>query len=68
MRNWQKDQKITSLDELMQQQTIIFIPSNKVYHIGWFSGWQLHLAIRWIKNGYLYTVKPFKKDGDSDGS
>ncbi len=57
-----RGRRIKSLDELMRQPFVIHQPPNapgfaKVYHRGWFSSWQLHMAKCWIDAGSLYMVK-----------
>lgn len=60
-RKYIKGDKITSFDELMSQEFIYY--NGKIYHFGWFGGWQA----RWIKirldRGCFY--KAVKKESDN---
>ena len=47
---------ITSLEQLMSQEKIIFAPLNKVFSYGWFASWQMQYALNLIKRRALYTV------------
>lgn len=49
-----KGEPIKSLDELMAQELICF--NNKIYHRGWFGGWQLLFANRIIVAGRVFKV------------
>lgn len=55
---------ITSIDELVKQEFVIFKSWDgelKVYHAGWFRGWQLQYVDNLIKKGWLfYAIKKEK--------
>jgi hypothetical protein len=54
-RKYRKGDKITSLDELANQEWIYFY--DKITHNGWFMSWQFGLAMRYIKRGCLYRAE-----------
>lgn len=55
-RKYQKGEPITSFDELCRQEYVYFF--DKITHREWFQSWQIRLALRYIKRGYLhYAVK-----------
>jgi hypothetical protein len=47
---------IVSLDQLMQQEQVLFIPLNKVFSYGWFASWQMRYAMDLIKKRWLYVA------------
>lgn len=51
----EQGEQIKSLDEMMNQELIMF--HGKVYHRGWFSGWQLGWTIIRIKFGEIFKLK-----------
>ena len=55
-KEYKKGIPITSLDQLMKQEQVLFIPLNKVFSYGWFASWQMQYALNLIKGRALYTV------------
>lgn len=57
-------EKIASIDELVKQEFVLFKAWDgemKVYHAGWFRGWQLQYVDNLIKKGWLfYAIKKEK--------
>lgn len=63
MSKYIKGALITSLDDLMKRDFIWFEPNGphgftKVYNVGWFKSWQLHMALRMIAGKCLYAAIP----------
>jgi len=58
MRKYEKGERITSLDVMMEQEFVYWC--GKVYHQGWFHGWQ----IGWVKARMQYggIYKAVKKE------
>ena len=56
-KEYKKGVSITSLDQLMEQTQVLFVPLNKVFHYGWFASWQLQYAIKLIRGKALYTIE-----------
>lgn len=56
-KEYKKGVPITSLDQLMKQEQVLFIPLNKVFSYGWFASWQMQYALSLIKGRALYTVE-----------
>ena len=54
-RKYKKGEKITSLDDLANQNFIYVF--NKITHRGWFKSWQLRLAQQYISRGCLYYAR-----------
>lgn len=57
VRNRIACEKITSIDELIKQEFVIFKAWDgemKVYHAGWFRSWQLQYIESLIIKGWLY--------------
>ena len=65
--NYVKGECITSLDQLMAQDKIIFAPLNKVFSYGWFASWQLHYAMNLIKKRWLYVAVKKENMNESKG-
>ena len=61
-RKYRRGGHILSLDELMQQEFIFWL--DKVTHRGWFMGWQLAFASKYIgpKGCIYYAIKNEEKD------
>lgn len=59
MSKYETGKVIESLDELYKQELIFFTANGfkKVYHRGWFGGWQIRYAHDQIMQKRLYTVK-----------
>lgn len=56
MHNYEKGERIRSLDQLQAQTFIWDDRQNKVYNHGWFCSWQFRYVVDAIKSGWLYTV------------
>ena len=54
-RKYRKGKRITSLDDLSNQEFIYFF--NKITHKGWFMSWQFRLAQSYIERGYLWFAE-----------
>lgn len=55
MINFERGEKIDSLDELIDQDFIIF--KDKVYHSGWIISWQLRYAKLCLLEGCYKAVR-----------
>lgn len=58
-RKYRKGERITSLDDLSEQEFVYFF--DKITHRGWFMSWQYRLAKHYIDRGCLYYAE---KAGD----
>ena len=58
-RSFEKGDRITSVDELLEQDMVIFSCGGfkKVYSKGWFISWQLNYVSRLLEYGNLYKIK-----------
>lgn len=54
MKKYIAGRQIMSLDELMTKDFVIF--HDKVYHKGWFQGWQLYFATSQIKMNMIFEA------------
>ena len=54
-RKYTKGEKITSLDELVQQEFVYW--HDKITHQGWVTSWQLRMACLAIQNGVIFNGK-----------
>lgn len=53
-RKYTKGEKITSLDELVQQEFVYW--HDKITHQGWVTSWQLRMACLAIQNGVIFKA------------
>ena len=60
MSKYVKGEKITTIDELMEQDFVIFNYGEgvqyKVYNKGWYQCWQLRMASLYVNTGRLYKA------------
>lgn len=58
MSNFEKGVQITSLDELMRQEFVVWDNGvfRKVVHIGWVQSWQCRYAWMLLQSGALYKA------------
>lgn len=54
MRKYKKGPKVTSLDELMEQEFVYW--NDKIEPYGWFQNWQIHMAHGAIQSGIIFKV------------
>ena len=59
-RKYRKGGKITSLDELANQEFVYFCDS--ITHCGWFKSWQFRSAQRYIDCGCLFYAERVDAD------
>ncbi len=59
MSRYIRGSPISSLDEVMAQR-LIYI-RDKVYHIGWFSGWPVRLMDAYLQRGWICKAIDQKK-------
>lgn len=60
-RKYEQGERITSLDEMMQQEFVMV--RGKVYHKGWFKSWQISLAQNYLQVG-CYKAVPIAKESE----
>ena len=63
-RKYRKGKKITSLDELANQQFIYL--HDKITHRGWFASWQFSSVLRYIDRGCLYYAEKIERGISND--
>ena len=58
MKKYTPGQRITSMDELAEQDMIYFVSGGycKPYHKGWFLSWSLRTAHYYLEKGVLYRA------------
>ncbi len=60
MKTYRKGPKVTSLNELMEQDFVFW--GNKIQPRGWFQNWQIHMAQHAIKGGFIRLAIKIKED------
>lgn len=64
MKKYTPGQKITSMDELADQDFIYIVRGeySKIYHKGWLLSWPLRTALRYIEQGVIYKAVKAKEE------
>lgn len=60
MGKYLKEEKVNSLDELMEQDFVIL--HNQVINKGWFQNWPLHLASSYVRHGEIYVASNVEEE------
>lgn len=55
MNKYRKGEKITSIDELLEQNYAYI--NGRLYHSGWFWSWQFRLVAMAVKCGDVYKAE-----------
>lgn len=63
MKKYRKGAKVTSLNELMEQDFVYWW--NKITPKGWFQNWQLRMAQQAIDFGRIRLAVKIEKDGEA---
>ena len=60
MSKYVKGERITTIDELMEQDFVIFNngtgSQDKCYNKGWYQCWQLRMASLYVNTGRIYKA------------
>ena len=62
MRKYRPGPKVTSLNELMEQEFVYW--NKKITHHSWFCNWRIHMAEHAIKAGIIRLAIKNEKDGN----
>lgn len=63
-RKYDKGDKITSLDELVQQEFVYW--NDKITHRGWATSWQIRMAYNAIQKGIIFKAIKIQKENVND--